>query len=42
MELKKHQKRTLDGIRTYLELLSTWRKKAEENPEIEIDFPARA
>lgn len=42
MELKKHQKRTLDGIRTYLELLSTWRKKAEENPEIEIDFPAKA
>jgi type III restriction enzyme len=42
MELKEYQKTALAGIRAYLDHLTVWRKKAEENPDLEIDFPAKA
>ena len=42
MQLKDYQQRALTGIRGYLEHLAVWRKKAEENPEFEIDFPSKA
>jgi type III restriction enzyme len=42
MQLKEYQQRALTEIRSYLEQLSAWRKKAEENPDLEIDFPAKA
>ncbi|MFH0800262.1 MAG: DEAD/DEAH box helicase family protein [Pseudomonadota bacterium] len=42
MQLKEYQQRALAEIRRYLEQLSGWRGKAEANPELEIDFPAKA
>ena len=42
MQLKEYQQRAIETIRGYLELLATWRKKAEANPDIEIDFPSKA
>lgn len=42
MELKDYQKTTLSIIKQYLELLDSWRQKAEENLDLEIDFPAKA
>ena len=42
MQLKEYQQRALREIRSYLEHLSVWRKKAEENPDLEIDFPVKA
>ncbi len=42
MQLKEYQQRALETIRSYLELLATWRKKAEDNPDLEIDFPSKA
>jgi len=42
MQLKEYQQRALDQIRNYLENLISWRKKAEENPDLEIDFPLKA
>lgn len=42
MELKNFQIKTLDQTKRYLELLALWRKKAEENPDLEIDFPLKA
>ena len=42
MQLKEYQQRTLTEIRDYLEHLAVWKKKAEENPEFEIDFPSKA
>jgi len=42
MQLKEYQRRALETIRSYLELLAVWRKKAEDNPDLEIDFPAKA
>lgn len=42
MELKDYQKTTLNIVKQYLELLDLWQKKAEENPDLEIDFPAKA
>ena len=42
MELKDYQKTTLKIIKQYLELLDLWRKKSEANPDLEIDFPAKA
>ena len=42
MQLKEYQRRALETIRSYLELLAAWRKKAEDNPDLEIDFPAKA
>ena len=42
MELKEYQLRALSEVKTYFELLADWRKKAEQNSELEIDFPARA
>ncbi len=42
MQLKEYQQRALTEIRNYLEHLSAWRKKAEDNPDLEIDFPTKA
>ena len=42
MQLKEYQRRALETIRGYLELLAAWRKKAEANPDLEIDFPSKA
>ena len=42
MQLKEYQQRALTEIRGYLEHLAVWKKKAEENPEFEIDFPSKA
>lgn len=42
MELKEYQKKSLEQVKRYLELLNEWREKAEHNPELEIDFPAKA
>ena len=42
MELKEYQLRALSEVKTYFELLADWRKKAEQIPEAEIDFPAKA
>jgi hypothetical protein len=41
MQLKEYQQRALAEIRNYLEHLSAWHKKAEANPDLEIDFPAK-
>jgi type III restriction enzyme len=42
MQLKEYQQRALAEIRGYLEHLAAWRKRADENPDLEIDFPAKA
>ncbi|MBI4329860.1 MAG: DEAD/DEAH box helicase family protein [Chloroflexi bacterium] len=42
MQLKEFQLRALAEIRNYLEHLAEWRKKADERPDLEIDFPAKA
>ena len=42
MELKDYQTETLKQIKRYLELLVLWRKRAKENPDLEIDFPFKA
>lgn len=42
MQLKEYQQRALSEIRNYLEHLAGWRKKAEDNPDLEVDFPDKA
>jgi len=42
MQLKEYQQRVLAEVRNYLEHLAAWRKKADDNPDLEIDFPAKA
>lgn len=42
MELKEYQVRALADVKAYFDLLADWRDKAEQNPEFEIDFPAKA
>lgn len=42
MELKDYQVKTVEQIKRYLELLSEWKSKADENPELEIDYPEKA
>lgn len=42
MQLKEYQQRAIGTIRSYLQLLSEWRKKSEDLPEAEIDFPTKA
>lgn len=42
MQLKEYQQRALAEIRNYLEHLAAWRKKSEDNPDLEIDFPFKA
>ncbi|MBI5220458.1 MAG: DEAD/DEAH box helicase family protein [Candidatus Liptonbacteria bacterium] len=42
MELKDYQIKTLEQLKHYLEQLNGWRTKAAQNPELEIDFPAKA
>ena len=41
MQLKEYQQRTLSEVRKYLEHLAEWRKKDEDNPDLEIDFPSK-
>ncbi len=42
MQLKEYQQKALTEIRGYLDQLAIWKKKAEENPDLEIDFPSKA
>ena len=42
MELKEYQQKTLDQVKNYLTLLDEWKKRTNDNPELEIDFPAKA
>jgi type III restriction enzyme len=42
MQLKEYQQRVLRETALYLEQLADWKKKAEENPSLEIDFPSKA
>ena len=42
MELKEYQIKTADQIKRYLELLVEWKKRADKNTDLEIDFPAKA
>ena len=42
MELKEYQHRALAEIRRYLGHLTDWRKRADDHPEFEIDFPNKA
>jgi len=42
MQLKQYQTEALAVIKQYLELLAQWRAKAVANPDLEIDFAAKA
>src|SRR4030042_6849496 len=42
MEPKEYQVKTLDRVKQYRDLLYQWRDKAFKNPDLEIDFPAKA
>ena len=42
MELKEYQLETLKQVKKYLKVLGEWRSKAQENPDLEIDFPVKA
>ncbi len=42
MRLKEYQQKALTEIRNYLEQLTAWRKRAEDNPDLELDFPSKA
>lgn len=42
MEPKEYQIKTLNRVKQYLDLLYQWRQKALANPDLEIDFPAKA
>ncbi|MCX7049217.1 MAG: DEAD/DEAH box helicase family protein, partial [Candidatus Sumerlaeota bacterium] len=42
MQLKEYQRRALETIRAYLEHLAVWRTKAQDNPDLEIEFPSKA
>lgn len=42
MELKQFQKDALKQVSNYLQMLAVWKKKADENPELEVDFPKQA
>jgi len=42
MEPKEYQIKTLDCVKRYLDLLYQWRDKAIANPDLEVDFPAKA
>lgn len=42
MEPKEYQIKTLDRVKRYLDLLYQWRDKAIANPDLEVDFPAKA
>ena len=42
MKLKEYQERTLKEVKLFLGQLALWKKRAEANPELEIDFPVKA
>ena len=42
MKLKEYQDRALKEVKGFLEQLVAWRKRAAENPDLEIDFAAKA
>ena len=42
MKLKEYQERTLKEVKNFLEQLAVWKKRAADNPELEIDFPVKA
>lgn len=41
MELKEYQLEALKQVKKYLQVLAEWRKKAMNNPDLEIDFPEK-
>src|SRR6266699_7312452 len=42
MKLKEYQDRALKEVKGFLDQLVAWRKRAAENPDLEIDFAAEA
>src|SRR6266446_3341051 len=42
MKLKEYQERAVKDVKNFLERLTVWRKRAAENPDLEIDFAAKA
>ncbi len=42
MELKQFQQDALKQVGNYLQQLAVWKRKADENPDLEIDFPKQA
>jgi len=42
MELKEYQIKSLSEVKAYFRHLAVWRKKADQLPDAEIDFPAKA
>ena len=42
MQLKEYQVHALAEVRNYFEQLAAWKRKAEENPDLEINFPDKA
>ncbi len=42
MKLKEYQDRALKEVKSFLEQLVAWRKRAAENPDLKIDFAAKA
>jgi type III restriction enzyme len=42
MELKEYQVKALSEVKTYFRHLAEWRKKADQMPDAEIAFPAKA
>jgi type III restriction enzyme len=42
MELKEYQLHALSEVKAYFELLADWKQKAQQIPDAEIDFPAKA
>src|SRR5262245_32245822 len=42
MELKEYQRRAIKQVETYLQHLATWKNKADDHPELEINFPEQA
>ncbi|MBF0319197.1 MAG: DEAD/DEAH box helicase family protein [Nitrospirae bacterium] len=42
MELKQFQRDALKQVDNYLQKLAVWKKKADENPDLEVDFPKQA
>ena len=42
MKLKEYQDRALKEVKGFLEQLVVWRKRAAANPDLELDFAAKA
>ncbi len=42
MKLKEYQERALKEVKNFLEQLVIWRERARANPDLEVDFVAKA